>query len=95
MGMTQFRVSAALTKAGVSPAVQHIIYGECMKRKTPEEAEHIKQLCDRVAGRWSAALYRFLTDAHINHVYICMEYGIPRELLFDLKRKFYMEWSKI
>ncbi|MCH5213074.1 MAG: hypothetical protein J1G06_08660 [Oscillospiraceae bacterium] len=92
--MTQFRVSKALIKAGVSEAEQHIIFGECMKKKTPEEVERIKQLCEAVGGQWSKALYRFLTDMYINHIYICMEYGIPRETLFDLKRRFYIEWSK-
>ena len=92
--MTQFRVSAALVRAGVPAAEQHIIYGECMKKKTAAEMDRIHELCDDVAGEWSDALYRFLTDAYINHVYVCMRFGIPRDTLFKLKRDFYVAWHK-
>lgn len=88
--MTQFRTSKSLIRAGVSEAEQHIIYGECMKRKTAEEEARIRELCADVAGRWMDALYRFLTDANINHVYIVMRYNIPKGLLFRLKREYYV-----
>lgn len=92
--MTQFRVSRALVEAGVSEAEQHIIFGQCMKQKTDAESEYIRSLCDRVAGRWSDALFRFVTDQSINHVYICANYHIPRDTLFALKREFYLAWGK-
>lgn len=93
--MTQFRVSRALVQAGVSEAEQHIIFGSCMKpNKTHEETEYIRSLCCAVSERWSDALFRFVTDQSINHVYICTEYHIPRDTLFALKREFYLAWGE-
>lgn len=92
--MTQFRVSKHLIKAGVSEAEQHIIYGECTKRKTEAEQDEIKSLCRSVAGMWTDALYRFVTDVSINHVYICTHFHIPRQTLFLLKFEFYRAYKK-
>lgn len=90
------RISQALIKKGVSEAWQHTIYGTCMRdragRTTAEEHAKITELCDRIGGGDSAGLYRFLTDKYVNHNYIHVTYGIPKDKLFRMKREFYLSW---
>lgn len=89
--MNRFRVSKSLTRHGVPPKKQLLIYAKCING---EERERIKELSGRVAGIYSDALYEFLTNSRINHNYIYIKYGIERNALFKLKRSFYIAWTK-
>lgn len=90
------RISQALIKKGVSEAWQHTIYGACVRdragKATAEEHDKIRRLCTEIGGIYKDGLYRFLSDPYVNHEYIRLYYGIPRDKLFRLKREFYVKW---
>ena len=94
--MTQFRISQKLTRCGISPKMQGLIFFTCLNAKElGEETEHkILNLCMGVANEDYQALYRFLTDGYINHDFICREYCIYKEKLFEYKQRFYVEYAK-
>lgn len=94
--MTQFRVSKALTKVGISPERQGLIFFTCLNIKLLDEQtkNKILNICMEVGEGDYQALYRFLTDSHVNHVYICNEYYISKARLFKLKKKFYLKFSE-
>lgn len=89
--MTQFRISAALVKCGISYEQQGLIYFLCLniKRLSNEIQDKILNICVDVAAADYQALYRLLTDSGVNHVYICSTYFISKTRLFELKRTFY------
>lgn len=95
--MTQFRVSKALTRMGISPEKQGLIFFACLNVKDLDErvGRKILNICMEVGGEDYQALYRFLTDAYVNHVYICQKYFISQKRLFKLKREFYLRFAKI
>lgn len=90
--MTQFRVSKALVRMGISPEKQGLIFFACLNiNSLDEEIKHrILNTCIEVGGEDYQALYRFLTDPYVNHVYICNTYFMSRSKLFKLKREFYL-----
>lgn len=91
----KFRFSQSLKNAGVTEAQQHIIYGMTnnRSRKAVQDAL-IKSVCKYVCGKNAEGLYRFLTDDRIDHNYIYINYGIYPNKLFDMKRRFYVEFKK-
>lgn len=95
--MTQFRVSKALAKNGISPERQGLIFFTCLNIKDMSISiqKKILNLCIDIAGEDYQALYNFLTDARINHIYICNTYFISKTRLFKLKREFYLRFSEI
>ena len=94
--MTQFRVSKALAKAGISPEKQGLIFFTCLNIKLLDDQTKNKILntCMKVGREDYQALYRFLTDPYVNHVYICNEYYISKSKLFKIKKKFYLKFSE-
>ena len=94
MNMQKFSVSKALIRHGVPPKKQGLIYYTCINSDGDDKLkDKIKSLCDDVAAQHSEALYVFLTNPYVNHSYICMNYDISRDKLFELKRKFYKKWE--
>ena len=93
----QFRESKALTKRGVTPEEQGLIFYQCLNVKKLDASIQSKILntCIDVAAEDYQALYKFLTDAQVNHVYICNTYFISKTRLFKLKREFYLKFNKI
>lgn len=91
----QFRVSKALAKCGVTPEEQGLIFYFCLNAKKLDAniQNKILNTCKDVAADDYQALYRFLTDARVNHVYICDTYFISKARLFKLKRKFYLKFK--
>lgn len=94
--MTQFRISKSLTRAGISPERQGLIFFVCLNIKDLDKhtQEKILNICLEVGGEDYQALYRFLTDSCVNHVYICNEYYISKSRLFKLKKEFYLKFSE-
>ncbi len=94
--MTQFRVSKKLIKHGISPEKQGLIFFACLNIKDldPHIQQRIANVCVEVAGDDYQALYKFLTDAYVNHVYICNTYFISKTKLFKLKNEFYLRILK-
>lgn len=94
--MTQFRVSKALVRKGISPKKQGLIFFACLNINSLDEKSRQKILntCIEVGGEDYKALYRFLTDAYVNHAYICHTYFISKERLFKIKREFYLRIAK-
>lgn len=92
------RISKSLINHGISEEWQLTICGTCRRDRngTTTTAEHKKilRLCDRIGGEFSKGLYRYLTDKNITHEFISMEYLIPKDKIFAMKRKFYKEWIK-
>ncbi len=92
--MQKFSVSKSLTRHGVPPKRQGLIYYTCINSDGDAKLqEKIQKLCDEVGGKHSKALYVFLTNANVNHNYICMNYDIARNELFRLKIQFYKKWE--
>lgn len=94
--MKQFRVSKALIKHGISPEVQGLIFFVCLnvkRLKNPNVEKKILNVCISVAGGDYQALYTFLTNAHINHIFICNTYFISKARLFKLKKEFYIKFA--
>lgn len=93
------RISKAYEKAGVCRAMQYKIYGTCQRYHKPGNTDFenavIDMLCDKVGGRDSEGLKKFLTDETQTHISIYMKYGIPKDKLFGMKKRFYVEWSKL
>ena len=91
-------MSQALVREGVSEEWQLTICGTCRRdrkgKTTPEEHRKIRFLCEDIGGRYSDGLYRFLTDKNVNHEYIRLYYGVPRNKLFAMKHEFYKRWLK-
>lgn len=94
--MTQFRISKALMRAGISPEKQGLIFFTCLNIKHLDEQikKKILNICMEVGGEDYQALYRFLTDSCVNHVYICNKYYISKAKLFKLKKEFYLKFSE-
>lgn len=94
--MTQFRVSRTLVNKGVSPEMQGLIFFACLNvnRLDEKSRQRILNTCIEVGGEDYKALYGFLTDAYVNHVYICQKYFIPERKLFKLKRDFYLKFAE-
>ncbi|MDO5397752.1 MAG: hypothetical protein Q4G33_07460 [bacterium] len=94
--MTQFRVSRALTRKGISPEKQGLIFFACLNINSLDETfkQKVLNTCIEVGGEDYQALYRFLTDAYVNHVYICNVYFISKARLFALKRDFYLKLAQ-
>lgn len=92
------RISKYLERKGVPEEWQLTIYGTCMRdrkgKTSTAEHKRIEDICKKIGGSDSAGLYRYLTDKYINHDYIRMNYGIPKDHLFKLRHEFYMEWVK-
>ena len=91
--MQKYSVSKSLTKNGVPPKKQGLIYYTCINAQG-ETKEKISDLCRETSGENANALYEFLTNPYVNHTYICGKYGISRNELFRLKIKFYKKWSQ-
>ena len=88
--MTEFRFSRTLDKLGISYNTQGLIYFLCVNAKRlPEQDKAVLNMCLEVAGEDYQALYKFLTDSSVNHVYIQMQYGLHPKRLFNLIREFY------
>lgn len=89
--MMKFRFNRALARRGVGYDKQGLIYFRLANiKKEPEDFERlVRQLCTDAAGEEAPALWRFLTDTAINHVYIYNEYRIPPRTLFAWKREVY------
>lgn len=88
--MTEFRFSRTLDRLGINYNTQGLIYFLCVNaRRLPEQDKAVLNMCLEVAGEDYQALYKFLTDSSVNHVYIQMQYGLHQKRLFNLKREFY------
>ena len=82
------RFSRTLDKLGISYNTQGLIYFLCVNAKRlPEQDKAVLNMCLEVAGEDYQALYKFLTDSSVNHVYIQMQYGLHPKRLFNLKRE--------
>ena len=92
------RISKSLINHGISEEWQLTICGTCRRDRsgntTNSEHKKILRLCDKIGGEFSKGLYRYLTDKNITHDFISMEYLIPKDKIFEMKRRFYAEWVK-
>ena len=93
--MTQFRVSKNLSKKGVPPELQGLIFFTCLNvcRIDKKTQDKILNLCIAVAGEDYQALYKFLTDRYVNYAYIYTHFGVGEKLLRKYKRDFYVKWK--
>ena len=89
--MSKFRFNKALHQHGLSYDMQGLIHFRlaAINRDTDGFRLAVKKLCQDTAGDEWRALYRFLTDSSVNHVYIYNTYRIPPQLLFRWKRTVY------
>ena len=75
--MTEFRFSRTLDRLGINYNTQGLIYFLCVNaRRLPEQDKAVLNMCLEVAGEDYQALYKFLTDSSVYHVYIQMQYGL-------------------
>ena len=89
--MGKYRFNNALHQRGLSYDMQGLIHFRLalINRDTDEFRLRVKKICQETAGDEWRALYRFLTDSSVNHVYIYNTYRIPANLLFKWKRAVY------
>ena len=73
---------------------QGLIYFTCVNVSSKRIQDKIMKHCILAAGEDADALFRFLTDRSINHIYIELNYGINSKLLFKLKNKFFVSFNK-
>lgn len=90
--MTQGRYTKAMAKAGITSEMHGYIYYKLMNMKYnhKEFNRFVVDCCKTVAGEDWAAVYEFITNSSINHVYIYNKYRIQKNLLYAWKRKIYV-----
>lgn len=69
-----------------------LIYCRLMKQELnhKEFNTFVKKCCEAVALDEWMAVYEFITNPNINHVYIYNKYRIYKDLLYDWKFKVYV-----
>ena len=90
--MTQCRYTKAYRMAGVSRSMYYFIYGRLLNIN-PHHKEFntfVKKCCEAVALDEWMAVYEFITNPNINHVYICNKYYLNKNLLYSWKHKVYV-----
>lgn len=97
--MSKFRFNRALFRRGISYDLQGLIHFRLanINRDTNIFRDIVRHCCRISAGDEWRALFRFLTDGSINHVYIYDRFRIPPQLLFRWKREVYSalaEWLR-
>lgn len=94
--MGKFRFNRTMHRHGIPYDLQGLIHFRLANINRDSQAfrDAVRHCCRLRAGDEWRALYRFLTDSSVNHVFIYNTFRIPPQLLFRWKREVYIDLAR-